>query len=117
MKCPSGWARPSTTCIRSARRWLGTDNPGEDEAVSTRTAPTSAESACAGGRHGIRSQLTSRRRHAVADLIPRRKYLFTEALLGGASLMLAMEAVSSVALSHEPGWLDELVDEETGERR
>lgn len=51
----------------------------------------------------------------MADPITRREWLTLEALTAGAAPLLAVEAVASVALSHWPGWLDEMVDPETGE--
>ena len=47
--------------------------------------------------------------------ITRREFLTLEALIAGASPLLAMEAVASIGLSHEKGWLDVMVNPKTGE--
>lgn len=51
----------------------------------------------------------------MAEPVTRREYLFLAALIEGAGPLFASEAVSSTALAHEPGWLDVLVDPDTGE--
>lgn len=47
--------------------------------------------------------------------VKRNDYLFRGAVEMGIPPWGAREAIASVALSHEPGWLDEMVNPETGE--
>ena len=54
----------------------------------------------------------------MADPIRRRDYLMLRLAeqrgLASLPVLYLPEVLSSVALSHEPGWLDAMVDPETG---
>lgn len=70
----------------------------------------------------IRGLVSRRRRgrHAAPPPLPkppitRREYLTREAIRVGIDPLFAAEAVSSVALSHPEGYMDQLVDPDTGE--
>lgn len=52
---------------------------------------------------------------AMSEPVRRREYLTIRALKAGANMWIVKEAVSSTALAHGAGWLDEMVDLDTGE--
>lgn len=45
----------------------------------------------------------------------RREFLTYRLLLDGTGVFMVREAISSVAIEHREGWLDEIVDAQTGE--